>query len=97
MTLDTYEANISFTWIDEINPENEKPGSCEINEKLFEIFFKLCMKDCEMISYEKKEKSYKVLYKTNMQYMMMMLQIQNFRFKINKRLAKVGDIMLLMK
>ncbi len=51
--LTKYKATISFTFVDEKNPENEKPGSCDVKEELFNNFFKLAFKNCDLESYTK--------------------------------------------
>ncbi len=90
----TYKANISFTYVDEENLENETPGSCVISPKLFEIFFKLCFKECELISYEQKNTSYDMVFNTSKDFKLLMLEIQVFRFKVQGKMAKVADIMI---
>ncbi len=39
-----YKATLSFTYVDEINPENEQPGTCDITLEQFQRFFQLAFK-----------------------------------------------------
>ena len=81
-----YKIDISFTYVDEVHPENEQPGTCDITTQLFERFFQLCFKGCEMISCEKKGTSFECVFKTRVEY----------RFKVSGRMAKVADIAIIV-
>ena len=91
-----YKINISFTYVDYINPENEQPGTCDITQQIFERFFQLCFKGCEMISSEKQGTSFECIFKTNVEYRVLMMALQQFRFKVSGRLAKVADIAIIV-
>ncbi len=91
-----YKATISFTFVDEKNPENEKPGSCDVKEELFNNFFKLAFKNCDLESYTKNNMYYDIIFTTKMPYMLMMMSLQQFRFKISGKLAKVADVAIIV-
>ncbi len=92
--MKTYKGNISFTYVDEEDLENESPGSCVINTNLFKHFFKLCFTECELLYSEPSGNSFEIEFKTSKDYTLLMLQIQVFRFKVQGKLAKVADILL---
>jgi hypothetical protein len=91
-----YKANISFTYVDEINPENEQPGTCDITEDMFRRFFHLIFKDSELMSIEKIDVYYDCVFQTQIPYMNMMMMMQMFRFKVRGRIAKVADISIIV-
>ncbi len=91
-----YKATISFTYVNEDEPENEQPGTCDVKEELFNKFFKLAFKGCDLESYIKKDMFYDVIFTTNIPYMLMMMTLQQFRFKISGKLAKVADVAIIV-
>ena len=92
-----YKVDISFTYVDEVNPENESPGSCDINEELFKRFFQLVLKEnSELVSFEKKGTYFQCVFSTRIKYMTFMMSLQNFRFKVRGKLAKVADISIIV-
>lgn len=91
-----YKIDISFTYVDEINAENERPGSCDIDIKLFERFFQLAFTGCEMLSYEKKGYTFECIFQTSIEYRDFMMKIPVFRFKVSGKLAKVADISIIV-
>lgn len=91
-----YKIDISFTYVDEVHPENEQPGTCDITTPLFERFFQLAFKGCEMISSEKKGSSFECIFKTHVEYRDFMMALQTFRFKVSGRMAKVADIAIIV-
>ncbi len=90
--LTKYKVTISFTYVDEDKPENEQPGTCDVKEELFKKFFTLAFKDCELVSYEKNNKYYDVIFTTKIKYMFLMMNLQNFRFKISGKMCKIADV-----
>lgn len=91
-----YKIDISFTYMDEIHPENEQHGTCDITIQLFERFFQLAFKGCEMISSEKNGSSFECIFKTSVEYRTFMMALQTFRFKVSGRIAKVADISIIV-
>ncbi len=96
MTLTIYKFNISFTYVYEDDPEKESPGSCKISENMFKKLFELKFNDCELISViVKNNTSFEVELKTTKEYIQFMYDIQNIRFKVSGKLAKIADILIL--
>lgn len=89
-----YSANISFTYVDEINLENESPGSCVITSDMFHKLFRLAFNECELVSCVENDKSFQIEFITSKDFKLLMLELQVFRFKVRGKLSKIADIMI---
>ncbi len=87
-----YKATLSFTYVDEINPENEQPGTCNITLEQFQRFFQLAFKGSQLISVEKQGTSFDCIFSTIVEYHNIMMSMMTFRFKMSGKMAKVADI-----
>ena len=87
-----YKATLSFTYVDEINPENEQPGTCDISSELFQRFFQLVFTESQLISCQKQGVSFECIFSTQLEYHNIMMILMLFRFKVRGRMAKVADI-----
>ena len=91
-----YKIDISFTYVDLQNPENEQPGTCDISIELFQRFFQLAFQGCDLITNEKKGTSFECIFKTSVEYRVFMMELQKFRFKVSGKMAKVADIAIIV-